>query len=62
VVEDLMKKKNRKQMAHQTKQGKKLFFVSNNSTSSRAQYVHKFEKFGIKVSKVCEETEKEKRK
>jgi len=31
--------------------GKKLFFVSNNSTNSREQYVKKFEKFGIKVMK-----------
>lgn len=31
--------------------GKRLVFVTNNSNKSRAQYVHKFEQFGILVEK-----------
>ena len=33
-------------------QGKRIFFVTNNSSKSRAQYLKKFEKFGIEARKV----------
>lgn len=33
-------------------QGKRVFFVTNNSSKSREDYAKKFENFGIKVSKV----------
>lgn len=33
-------------------QGKRIFFVTNNSSKSRAQYMKKFEKFGIEGYKV----------
>ena len=34
-------------------QGKKLVFVTNNSTKSRSQYAKKFHSLGISVSEVC---------
>ena len=34
-------------------QGKKLVFVTNNSTKSRRQYAKKFQSLGISVSEVC---------
>lgn len=34
-------------------QGKKLVFVTNNSTKSRKQYAHKFQSLGIPVTEVC---------
>lgn len=34
-------------------QGKKLVFVTNNSTKSRKQYANKFRSLGISVSEVC---------
>lgn len=33
-------------------QGKKLFFVTNNSTKSRKQYAKKFSTLGLEVSEV----------
>ena len=33
-------------------QGKRVFFVTNNSSKSRKDYANKLENFGIKVSKV----------
>lgn len=32
--------------------GKRVFYITNNSTTSRAEYVHKFEKLGIPATKV----------
>lgn len=32
---------------------KRIFFVTNNSTLSRAKYVQKFTKLGIEATKVC---------
>jgi phosphoglycolate phosphatase len=37
-------------LAQLRKQGKRVFFVTNNSTKSRAQYVKKFHKLGIQAS------------
>lgn len=34
-------------------QGKKLVFVTNNSSKSRRQYAEKFNSLGIAVSEVC---------
>ena len=33
-------------------QGKRVFFVTNNSSKSRAAYLKKFENFGIEACKV----------
>ena len=37
---------------HSTFQGKKLFFITNNSTKSRAGYLKKFQSLGLDVQAV----------
>lgn len=34
--------------------GKKVFYVTNNSTKSRDEFIDKFKQLGFNVSKVCE--------